>query len=105
MNDKRFLAILNQVAASMTPAPLEPSVSRSEAEAIALWADFLKRCVAQGVSVGDPRWRSLEAHRVGGRPRFGLPEFGQTVDDARDDFGVGLALLMGVLHPDEGRES
>ena len=104
MNDKRFLAILNQVAASMTPAPLEPSGSRSEAEAIAIWADFLGRCVARGVSVGDPRWRSLEAHRSGGKPRFRLPSAEETPEEARDDFSVGLALLMGVLHPDD-RES
>jgi hypothetical protein len=105
MNDKRFLSVLNQVAATMAPAPLEPSSGRSEAEAIGLWAEFLKRCVEKGVSVGDPRWRVLEAHRVGGKPRFRLPSTEQSPEETRDDFSVGLALLMGVLHPDGGRES
>lgn len=68
MNDQRFLSILNQVAESMAFAPLEPASGRSEAEAIGMWAEFLKHCVERGVTVGDPRWRSLEAHRVAGRP-------------------------------------
>lgn len=101
MNDRRFLTILNQVASSMASAPLEPASGRSEAEAIGVWADFLKRCVEEGVSVGDPRWRDLEVHRVGGRLRFRLPSVERTKDEVRDDFSVGLALLMGVLHPDD----
>ncbi len=105
MNDKRFLAVLNQVAATMTPAPLEPSSARGEAEAIGLWAEFLKRCVENGVSVGDPRWRVLEAHRVGGKPHFRLPTTDQPQEETRDEFVVGLALLMGVLHPEDGRDS
>src|SRR5262249_10727917 len=100
MNDRRFLSILNQVAESMAFAPLEPASGRSEADAIRMWAEFLKHCVERGVSVGDPRWRSLEVHRVGGRPRFRLPA-GGSESQTRDDFSVGLALLMGVLHADE----
>jgi len=101
MNDRRFLTILNQVASSMASAPLEPAAGRSEAEAIGVWADFLKRCVEKDVTVGDPRWRELEVHRVGGRLRFRLPSTAGTKDEVRDDFSVGLALLMGVLHPDD----
>jgi hypothetical protein len=101
MNDRRFLSILNQVASSMAAAPLEPGAARSEAEAIRIWADFLKHCVEKGVSVGDPRWPLLEAHRVGGRPRFKLPSAREPKEEPRDDFSVGLALLMGVLHPDD----
>ncbi len=101
MNDRRFLTILNQVASSMAAAPLEPGAGRTEAEAVGIWAEFLKHCVEKGVSVGDPRWRLLEAHRVGGRPRFRLPTTEQPKGDTRDDFSVGLALLMGVLHPDD----
>jgi hypothetical protein len=101
MNDRRFLAVLNQVASSMASAPLEPQSGRSEAEAIRVWADFLKCCVEKGVSVGDPRWRVLEVHRVGGRPRFRLPSAERQVEETRDDFSVGLALLMGVLHPED----
>ena len=55
MNDRRFLSTLNQVAESMGFAPLEPASGRSEAEAIRMWAEFLKHCVERGVSVGDPR--------------------------------------------------
>jgi|RhiMethySRZTD1v2_1073278.scaffolds.fasta_scaffold1040085_2 hypothetical protein len=105
MNDKRFLSVLNQVAATMTPALLEPSSGRSEADAITVWAEFLKRCVEKGVSVGDPRWRVLEAHRVGGKPRFRLPSTEPLQEETRDDFSVGLALLMGVLHLDDDRQS
>jgi len=105
MNDKRFLSVLNQVAATMTPALLEPSSGRSEADAITVWAEFLKRCVEKGVSVGDPRWRVLEAHRVGGKPRFCLPSTEPLQEETRDDFSVGLALLMGVLHLDDDRQS
>jgi hypothetical protein len=103
MNDRRFLSVLNQVAESMAFAPLEPAAGRSEAEVIRMWADFLTRCVERGVTVGDPRWRALEVHRVGGRPRFHLPVDGSPHVETRDDFSVGLALLMGVLHPDGGQ--
>lgn len=101
MNDRRFLSILNQVAGSMAVAPLEPAGGRSEADAIRMWAEFLKLCVDRGVTVGDPRWRLLEVHRVGGRPRFRLPAGDGGQKETRDDFSVGLALLMGVLHPDD----
>jgi len=101
MNDRRFLFILNEVAESMAFAPLEPSSGRSEAEAIRMWAEFLKHCVERGVSVGDPRWRALEVHRVGGRPRFRLPSQEGDQPETRDDFSVGLALLIGMLHPDD----
>jgi hypothetical protein len=101
MNDRQFLTILNQVAGSMAWAPLDSSSNRREADAIELWADFLRQCVGRGVSVGDPRWRVLEAHRVGGRLRFRLPGAGETQSETKDDFPVGLALLMGVLHPED----
>jgi hypothetical protein len=101
MNDQHFLSTLNQVASSMGFAPLEPASDRSEAEAIRMWAEFLKHCVDRGVSVGDPRWRTLEVRRVGGRPRFQLPSAESSTPETRDDFSVGLALLMGVLHPEE----
>ena len=55
----------------------------------------------KGISVGDPRWRVLEVHRVGGRPRFCLPSAERQAEETRDDFSVGLALLMGVLHPED----
>jgi hypothetical protein len=101
MNDQRFLSVLNEVAQSMAPGPLESVEGRSEAEAIRIWADFLKKCVEKGVRVGDPRWRLLEAHRVTGRPRFLLPASDQPQVETREDFSVGLALLMGVLHADD----
>ena len=101
MNDRRFLLVLNQVAESMAFAPLEPASGRSEAEAIRMWAEFLKHCVEHGVSVGDPRWRALEVHRVGGRPRFRLPSQEEAQPETLDDFSVGLALLIGMLHPDD----
>ena len=101
MNNQRFTRILNDVAATMASAPLEPSAGRSEAEAVEMWAEFLRRCVAQGVAVGDPRWKQLEVHRAGGRPRFRLPAGGEPVREPRDDFSVGLALLMSVLHPED----
>lgn len=103
MNDRQFLRILNDVAASMAFAPLEPVAGRSEAEAVQMWAEFLRKCVEKGVSVGDARWRLLEVHRVAGRPRFLLPAAEGTPEESRDDFSVGLALLMGVLHPDDPR--
>jgi hypothetical protein len=101
MNNQRFLSVLNDAAAAMASAPLEPSAGRSEADAIQVWAEFLRKCVAAGVSVGDPRWKLLEVHRVGGRPRFRLPAGGQPAPETKDDFSVGLTLLMSVLHPDE----
>jgi hypothetical protein len=101
MNDRRFLEILNDVAASMALAPLEPTAGRGEADVIQMWAEFLRHCVEKGVSVGDPRWRLLELNRVAGRPRFNLPAGERAEPETRDDFSVGLALLMGVLHPDD----
>jgi len=101
MNNQRFVTVLNDVATSMASAPLEPSAGRSEADAVQMWAEFLRRCVEAGVTVGDPRWKRLEVHRVGGRQRFRLPAGGEQGGEARDDFSVGLALLMSVLHPDE----
>jgi len=101
MNNHRFVTVLNDVAAAMASAPLEPAAGRSEAEAVQTWAEFLRRCVAAGVTVGDPRWKLLEVHRVGGRARFQLPAGGQAAPETRDDFSVGLALLMSVLHPEE----
>ena len=100
MNNHRFVSVLNDVAASMASAPLEPSAGRSEADAVQMWAEFLRKCVAAGVAVGDPRWKLLEVHRVGGRPRYRLPAGGEPASETRDDFSVGLALLMSVLHPD-----
>jgi hypothetical protein len=102
MNNQRFLAIVNRVASSMASAPLAPAAGRGEAEAVRIWAEFLRRCSAHGVSVGDPRWKLLEVHRVGGTPRFRLPAGGKSKPDTKDDFSVGLALLMSVLHPEEG---
>ena len=101
MNDRRFLAVLNEVATAMAYTPLEPSTGRTEAEAIQIWAEFLRNCVGQGVSVGDPRWRAVEVHRIAGQPRFTLPAEGTTPTETRDDFSVGLALLMSVLHPED----
>lgn len=101
MNNHRFVTILNDVAASMASAPLEPAAGRSEADAVQTWAEFLRRCVEAGVSVGDPRWRLLEVHRAGGKRRFRLPAAGHAPVETQDDFSVGLALLMSVLHPDE----
>ncbi|HEX6791892.1 MAG TPA: hypothetical protein VF247_11330 [Candidatus Krumholzibacteria bacterium] len=101
MNNQRFVTILNEVAASMARAPLEPAAGRSEAEAIQVWAEFLRRCVEQGVPVGDPRWKALEVHRDRGRARFRLPAEGKPAPDTRDDFSVGLALLMSMLHPED----
>jgi hypothetical protein len=102
MNNQRFVTILNDVAASMSSAPLEPAAGRSEADAVQVWAEFLRRCVEAGVSVGDPRWRLLEVHRSAGRRRFRLPAGGRTPAETQDDFSVGLALLMSVLHPEDG---
>lgn len=101
MNNQRFVTILNDVAASMASAPHEPASGRSEAEAVQLWAEFLRRCVGEGVSVGDPRWSLLEVHKVAGNTRFRLPAGGQPRTETRDDFSVGLALLMSVLHPED----
>lgn len=101
MNNQRFVTILNDVAASMASAPLQPASGRTEAEAVQVWAEFLRRCVEAGVSVGDPRWKLLEVHRVGGERRFRLPPGGQARQETKDDFSVGLALLMSVLHPDD----
>jgi hypothetical protein len=101
MNNQQFITILNSVATAMKSAPLQPVAGRSEAEAVELWAEFLRRCVAQGVSVGDPRWGLLEVRRAGGKPRFQLPAGGAPAAEMRDDFSVGLALLMSVLHPDD----
>lgn len=102
MNDKRFLAIINQVISTMTPPLFDGASGVSEAERIRLWAEFLTQCVGKGVAVGDPRWRRLEIHRRGGKPRFKLPGSGPVrEEEAREDFGVGLALLMGVLDSDD----
>jgi hypothetical protein len=101
MNDRRFLTVLNDALAGMPSSPLEAGAGRTEAEAIHLWADFLRLCVKKGVSVGDPRWHVLEVHRAAGRVRFRLPSPSRERAQTPDDFSVGLALLMAVLHPDE----
>ena len=102
MTDQRFIRILNQVAGGMKVSPLAPSSRRSETETVQLWAEFLSKCVARGITVGDPRWKRLELHRIGGRLRFGLPDGGdEPTRETRDDFSVGLALLMSVLHPED----
>ena len=101
MNNQRFVTILNQVADSMASAPLAPALGRSEADAVKLWAEFLGRCVEKGVEVGDPRWKRLEVHRSGAKLRFRLPAGGPAQAEPRDDFSVGLALLMAVLHPED----
>jgi hypothetical protein len=98
MNDRRFLTILNEVAAELETGLLDASPGRRESEAIQAWAGFLRSCVERGVSVGDPRWRLLEIRRTAGRPRFALPEADRpAAAEAESDFGVGLALLMAML--------
>jgi hypothetical protein len=101
MNDRRFVSILNQVASSMEPTPLGAAPGRSETEAIQLWADFLRRCVESGVSVGDPRWRRLEVQRAGGKSSFRLPDRAAPRVEPEEDLSVGLTLLMAMLHPDD----
>jgi len=102
MTDQRFISILNQVAASMTASPLDPSLHQSDTAAVQRWAEFLGKCVSRGVTVGDPRWKRLEVQRMGGRLRFRLPDAGdEPTEETRDDFSVGLALLMSVLDPED----
>jgi hypothetical protein len=105
MNDRRFLAILNSVAAEMGTDLLSPPGEMSEAEVVAAWARFLQACLGRGISVGDPRWRALEVRTTAGRPRFHLPEGGGGPDrgDA-GDFSVGLALLMSMLGRTDDRD-
>jgi hypothetical protein len=101
MNDRRFLAILNDVAGEMGPQLFDPGAGPGDARAVATWARFLHACVARGVMVGDRRWHALELRSVAGRPRFALPESGGDAQpDSAGDFSVGLALLMAML----GRE-
>lgn len=107
MDDARFLAIINRALREST-VDLAAPASPSDPRAVAAWADFLRRCVARGISIADPRWRDLVLRSTEGRPGLVLASEGRTrAGDAQEDgadFTLGLSLLMSLLGTDADRE-
>ncbi len=104
MNDTRFISVLNRL---LTESGLDPSAPASPADpqVVSVWADFLRRCVAAGVSIADPRWRELEVRKTGGTPSFVLRRSGATRETgATVDFTLGLSLLMSMLERNSDKE-
>ena len=97
MDDRRFVANLNEVLAS-SPLDLSAPPDPEDPGYIAAWAEFVRACVARGVEVGDPRWGRLTAAMEDGQLRFLLGDESESREDTEEpDFGVGLALLMSLL--------
>jgi hypothetical protein len=103
MDNSRFLAILNR-AARESGLDLSGPASPSDPSVVSAWAGFLRECVDAGVSIADPRWRTLEIHLVGGVPTLSLASAPPESDgDGEDDFTLGLSLLISMLgsNPDK----
>ena len=106
MENTRFLAILN-LALHESGLDLAAPASPTDPAAVAAWADFLRRCVARGVSISDPRWRALEMRSAAGAHRLVLvasPAEADTSADGGADFTLGLSLLMSLLGPGSDRD-
>lgn len=104
MDDTRFISVLNR---SLTESGLDLSAPASPADprVVSAWADFLRRCVAAGVSIADPRWRELEVRKTGGMPSLVLRRSGASkAPDATGDFTLGLSLLMSMLERNPDKE-
>lgn len=71
----------------------EPSVAQVES-----WAAFLRECVKRGIKLSDPRWQRISMTQGDGEAQFLIT---QNEPEEDDDFRVGLALLMGMLHPSD----
>lgn len=108
MENTRFLSILN-LALHESGLDLATPTSPTDPAAVAAWADFLRRCVSEGISITDPRWRALEmrtaagAHRLVLVPRPDEVDASPTEDGA--DFTLGLSLLMSMLGPGSDRDA
>lgn len=97
MDNAKFLSILNRAVResgldlAAPAAPADPAV-------VAAWAELLRRCVASGVSIADPRWREVEIRVQGGTAQFALGK-GTASDASGDetDFTLGLSLLVSLL--------
>lgn len=111
MDNSRFLAILNRALRESGVNPAVPA-SPTDPGAVAAWAGFLRACVAEGVSIADPRWRELEVRGKDGAHLLALSARGRRapapVDPAepedKTDFTLGLSLLMSMLGPASGRD-
>lgn len=96
MDNARFLFILNR-AVRQSGLDLTAPASPSDPAAVAAWAGLLRRCVADGVSIADPRWRDLEVRSTGGSSQLVLGSEEDESGDGEADFTLGLSLLMSML--------
>lgn len=99
MDNARFLAVLNQ-ALRESGLDLAAPTSPTDPAAVAAWAGFLRLCVAQGVSIADSRWRSLEMRSHQGSHSLVLAPGHlerEQAADGEEDFTLGLSLLMSML--------
>ncbi|MDH4037381.1 MAG: hypothetical protein OEX18_04080 [Candidatus Krumholzibacteria bacterium] len=103
MENSRFLAILNR-AARKSGLDLSGPASASDPAVVAAWAVFLRECVDRGVSIADPRWRSLEIRSPAGTPTLALNrDSAEPEGEDETDFTLGLSLLVSMLgrNPDK----
>jgi hypothetical protein len=105
MDDKHFLDALNR-AVGESGVDLSAPATASDPASVAAWAGFLRRAVALGVSIADPRWKRLEAHTRGGVPglRLAVDANPEPAEDDETDFTLGLSLLMSMLGRTDGRD-
>ena len=100
MDDKNFLlrinGILKQDAILLPPLQAE----NSSADAIAMWARFLEKCVRSGIRLSDARWERLTLEQQESHTVFDLQA--AKAEPSGDDFAVGLQLLMGMLGDGKG---
>lgn len=99
MNDRRFVELLNESAASFSGIWDVAAAQRRDPASVSAWAGFLAACVERGVLIGDERWREVEVRVRGGKPVFALPSLRPSAKPLiENDFSVGLTLLMGLLN-------
>jgi len=98
MNDREFLKGLNHILAEGQLILPTLEAQEPSAETIAAWASFLESAVRAGIRLSDGRWARLTLSRVEPYTVFDLQGEGQS--PTRDDFAVGLQLLMGMLEGD-----
>ncbi|NIM19960.1 MAG: hypothetical protein GTO51_06920 [Candidatus Latescibacteria bacterium] len=96
MNDSQFISILNSITRKhRLKLPLLRADEPPSSEAISIWANCLKLCMKQGISLSDSRWKRVTIQDGEKCTTFSLEKSPEPLPD--DDFRVGLQLLMGLL--------
>lgn len=98
MDDRLFLGRLNSILEESKVVLPTLEAQDPSTDTIAAWASFLESAVRGGIHLSDPRWSRLAVFSAEPHTVFELQGEGHA--PSRDDFAVGLQLLMGMLEDD-----